>query len=90
MTESPEIRRKRLLFRSHHRGTKESDLLLGAFADAHLAAMTEAQLENYERLLDTADATIFDWVAGRRKPEPAEETDVVRMRLSFRYRTARA
>ena len=39
--------------------------------------------------IDTADATIFDWLADRRKPAPAEDTDVVRMLLNFRYRTAR-
>jgi antitoxin CptB len=33
--------RKRLLFRSWHRGTQESDLLLGAFADGRLAGLNE-------------------------------------------------
>ncbi|HEX6101764.1 MAG TPA: succinate dehydrogenase assembly factor 2, partial [Alphaproteobacteria bacterium] len=42
--ESSEIRRKRLRFRAWHRGTRETDLLFGGFADAHLAALDEAQL----------------------------------------------
>src|SRR5437868_1993844 len=34
MTDATDIRRKRLLYRSWHRGTREADLLLGGFADA--------------------------------------------------------
>ena len=37
MTEDLETRRKRLRYRCWHRGTKELDLLVGRFADAHLA-----------------------------------------------------
>ena len=48
MTLSPEIRRKRLSFRSWHRGTRESDLILGRFADAHLATFDDGQLDRYE------------------------------------------
>ena len=37
-------RRKRLLFRCWHRGTREMDFLIGRFADAHLPAMSDAEL----------------------------------------------
>ena len=37
-------RRRRLLFRCRHRGIREMDLVLGRFADAHLAALSEAEL----------------------------------------------
>jgi antitoxin CptB len=83
MTLSPEIRRKRLSFRSWHRGTQESDLMLGRFADAHLAGFEAAQLDRYEALLDCADADIFDWVSGRAEPPPEYDHDVTRLLLSF-------
>ncbi len=83
MTSSSEIRRKRLLFRSWHRGTRESGLILGRFADAHLAGFDEAQLDRYEALLDCADADIFDWVSGRAAPPPEHDHDVTRLLLSF-------
>ena len=70
VTSSSEIRRKRLLFRSWHRGTRESDLILGRFADSHLAGFDEAQLDRYEALLDCADADIFDWVVRPRRAAP--------------------
>ena len=37
MTHLPDPRRKRLLFRSWHRGMREADLILGSFAEQHLA-----------------------------------------------------
>ena len=83
MTSSSEIRRKRLLFRSWHRGTRESDLILGPFADAHLAGFDEAQIDRYETLLDCADADIFDWVSGRTAPLPEHNHDVTRLLLTY-------
>src|ERR1700693_3461260 len=83
VTSPSEIRRKRLLFRSWHRGTRESDLILGRFADAHLAGFDEAQLDRYEALLDCAAADIFDWVSGRAAPPPEYDHDVTRLLLAF-------
>ncbi len=50
--DSLEIRRKRLLFRSWHRGTREMDLLLGSFAERNLPGFSADQIELYERLLE--------------------------------------
>ena len=83
MTLSPEIRRKRLSFRSWHRGTRESDLILGRFADAHLTGFDDARLDRYEALLDCADADIFDWVSGRASPPPEHDHDVTRLLIAF-------
>lgn len=84
VTASPDIRRKRLLFRSWHRGTRESDLILGRFAEAHLARFDGAQLDRYEKLLECADADLYDWITGRAAPPPAHDHDVTRLLLAFR------
>lgn len=89
MDEAASIRRKRLLYQSGHRGTKESDLLLGAFAAAHLAGFSPAQLDRYEALLDESDGELFDWITGRRTPPPEKMNDVLSLLLSFRYPGAR-
>jgi antitoxin CptB len=83
--EAIDIRRKRLLFRSWHRGTREMDLLLGSFAEQHLAALNEAQLDRYEALLENSDDQLFDWITGRVAP-PGEDSDVLRLLTAFRYR----
>jgi antitoxin CptB len=85
MGEGLDTRRKRLLFRSWHRGTKEADLLLGSFAERHLAGFTPAQVDRYEAMLEFEDADLFDWIAGRATPDAAQESDVLRLLLAFKY-----
>ena len=85
MDEAIENRRKRLLYQSAHRGTKESDLLLGAFAAAHLDVFTPAQLDSYETMLNENDGDLFDWVTGRAAPPAEKMSDVLRLLLAFKY-----
>ena len=86
-SDSPDdIRRKRLLFRAWHRGTREADLILGSFAAAHLAELDKTGLDQFEALLELADAELFDWIAGRALPPPPFDTAVTRLLLAFRYR----
>lgn len=85
MGEGLDTRRKRLLFRSWHRGTKEADLLLGSFAERHLAGLTPAQVDRYEAMLEIDDADLIDWIAGRATPDAARDSDVLRMLLAFKY-----
>ena len=86
MSLSPDARRKRLLFRSWHRGTREADLILGTFAEANLAGFDESRLDDYEALLECPDADLFDWITGRAMPPPEYDTEVTRLLLAFRYR----
>ena len=79
------IRRKRLLFRSWHRGTREADLILGSFAEAHLGGFDARQLDRYEALLECPDAELFDWMTGRAAPPSEYDNDVSRLLLAFRY-----
>ena len=83
LTSSSDIHRKRLLFRSWHRGTRESDLILGRFAVAHLAGFDAGQLDRYEALLECSDVDLFDWITGRATPPPEHNHDVTRLLLSF-------
>ncbi len=63
--------RKKLRFRAWRRGFREIDLILGPFADAKLASLTEAQLAEFERLLDAPDQEAYAWIVGA-EPTPAE------------------
>ena len=60
-----ETERKRLIFRSWHRGTREMNLLLGSFADAHVPGFSEAELAQYEEILSYSDPDLYDWITGR-------------------------
>ena len=79
-----EIRRKRLRFRAWHRGMRESDLLLGSFADAHIGAFSAEQLDRFEALLEVADADIYNWYAGREPVLTDYDHDVMALLKAFR------
>jgi len=80
-----DIRRKRLRFRSWHRGTREADLLLGSFADANLGDFDNEKLDRYEALLEVPDADLFDWISGRSAPPTEHQCEVTRLLLTHRF-----
>ena len=86
MTDSSDqlsIERKRLKFRSWHRGTREMDLLLGRFADRHLEGFDLGALRAYAALLEQADPDIYDWVCGRGECPEGELRPVVAALTEF-------
>jgi antitoxin CptB len=68
------LRRRQALYRATHRGTFESDLLLGRFAAAHIDALDEAALAAFEALLDCDDADLVAWITGQAEPPPVHQT----------------
>jgi len=64
-----EIRRRRALYRSNHRGTKELDIMLGRFATSRVYEMSEAELLEFEQLLSLPDPDIDQWLRGGKAPE---------------------
>jgi len=57
-------RRKRLLFRSWHRGTREMDLILGRFADSEIANLPNDELAEFERLIEVPDPDLYAALTG--------------------------
>ena len=57
-------RRRRILFRAWHRGTREMDLLMGRFADSELGALPESDLDDLELLMEAPDRDVFSWLSG--------------------------
>jgi antitoxin CptB len=83
------ILRRKLLFRSWHRGTREMDLILGRFAVAWLERLTPSELEEYERLIEAPDGDLHDWIAGDLQP-PSEWACGVLDRLRQFYERPRS
>lgn len=76
-------RRKRILFRAWHRGTREMDLLLGQFADAALPGMSADDLDAFEGLMEVPDQDLFAWVTGK-VPIPGNyDTQILRRVMDF-------
>jgi antitoxin CptB len=76
-------RQRRLLFRSWHRGIRETDLLLGRFADAHIADLSDRDLDQYERLLDVPDHDIYAWVSGEREAPDSYRSELLMRIVRF-------
>jgi antitoxin CptB len=76
-------RRKRLIFRSDHRGMREMDLILGPFATANIAGLTGEELDQYESLLEIPDADLFHWITGEMPVPEAFLTPVLARVLAF-------
>src|SRR3954447_12973623 len=81
--ENRDVRRSRLLFRCWHRGTQESDLILGPFAETSLTSLDSAQLDRFEALLECTDPDLFDWIFGVSAPPPEHDHDVMRLLRGF-------
>ena len=63
--------RKRLSMRAWRRGMREMDLILGPYADAHLAGMDDAGLAAFDALLDQNDQDLLPWILGQQpRPDP--------------------
>jgi len=84
MAELPDIRRKRLLFRSRQRGMLETSLLLRAFAERHLADLDGDGLDRFETLLDANDNDILDWVVGKKALPDAIDATLINLIKNFR------
>ncbi len=83
-----DTRRRRLLFRSWHRGTREADLILGGFADDLLPVLNDGELDQYEHLLDAPDTDLVTWVTGERPVTPEHDTPLFRRLLAHRAAAA--
>jgi antitoxin CptB len=73
LSDGLDSRRRRALYRAWHRGTREMDLLLGRFADAHIERLSDRDLADFEALLDFPDDDLFGWIVRREfVPEKCE------------------
>lgn len=76
-----EHRVKRLIYQSWYRGCKETDILLGNFAKAHLAELDDAGLDSFEALLGEQDADVYGWLTGTIPVPPHFANDATYMKI---------
>lgn len=86
MLDESQKQRKRVLFRSHHTGMKENDILIGAFTDRHLASLSDAEVAWLEALLmNNNDIDLHNWITGRQPIPPELDHPVMQRLCEFRY-----
>jgi len=60
----PDEELKRLHWRAHHRGTREADMLVGGFFDAHHASWDADERALFAEMLNEQDVDIMAWAHG--------------------------
>ncbi|RWM08113.1 MAG: succinate dehydrogenase assembly factor 2 [Mesorhizobium sp.] len=83
-SEGLDARRRKLLFRSWHRGMREMDLILGSFADAEIGALTGDEIDQYEKLLEIPDTEFLPMITGERPVPPDIDCAVLHKILASR------
>ena len=72
-----DARRRKILFRAWRRGMREMDLVMGRFADLYLTGMTEAELDEFERLMEAPDPEVLSWITGEAAMPPEFDTPLL-------------
>lgn len=83
-TETTEDLRRRLMYQSDHRGTKEMDIILGRFARAYIDVFSTAELTDYAAVLQLNDVDLYNWATGKETPPANVVTPVLQKLLDHR------
>ena len=75
---------KKLIYRSKYTGTKETDLLLGNFAENYLTKLNDDQLLNYEELLVSGDPRIWRLSIDVEKTDNEKERNIILLIREFK------
>ena len=87
-TDGLDPRRKRILFRAWHRGTREMDLLMGRYTESVIETMSEDELQQIELLIDLQDRDLFSWIAQNEPVPPEHDLPVLRAMRAFHTHAA--
>ena len=80
-----DVRRRKILFRAWHRGTREMDLVMGRFADAVLPGLADVELDEFERLIEVPDQDLFSWIMGEAAAPADYDTPLFRKLRDFNH-----
>ena len=86
-SEGLDERRKKLLFRAWRRGVRETDLIVGRFADVYIDRFDETALDDFERLIEVPNGELYNWVSGEAEAPAEHDTTVLRDLKSFHNRS---
>jgi antitoxin CptB len=83
-----DTRRRRNLYRAWHRGMREMDLIMGRFADAEIGTMSDADLNEFERLIEVPDRDLLGWITGESETPSNYDTPLFRRLKGFHSHTS--
>ena len=77
--------KKRIIYRSQYRGTKEMDKILGAFVLQYINDFKEIQLLNLEKFLEIDDDNLYKYYNGFRTDVIFEDNEINNLFKKFRF-----
>ena len=80
---SLENRRRRAIFRAEHRGMQVMDIILGRYAKDRVPFMKEADLAEFEQLMEILDRDLFKWFTGEGPVPDGQNTELFRSICDF-------
>jgi antitoxin CptB len=87
-SEGLDVRRRKLLYHAWHRGMREMDLIMGRFADSAVDSLDDAELAEFERLIELPDRDLLAWITGEEAVPASVDTALFRRLRDFRLRVA--
>ena len=77
--------KKKIIYRSNYRGTKEMDKLLGAFVKKYINDLSDDDLVKLEKLLDIDDSNLYNFLNGLETDFIFEKNNVTDLFKKFNY-----
>ena len=77
--------KKKIIYRSNYRGTKEMDKLLGSFTQKYINQLNSEDLTDLEKLLDHEDEDLYNFYKGLNTNKKFENNNVNRLFKNFKY-----
>ena len=77
--------KKKIIYRSNYRGTKEMDKLLGAFTKKYINQLSQDELIDLEKLLDIDDTSLYNFFNGIDNEIKFDETNILKLFKNFKY-----
>ena len=77
--------KKKIIYRSNYRGTKEMDKLLGAFVKKYINDLSDDDLVKLEKLLDIDDSNLYNFLNGLETDFIFEKNNVTDLFKNFDY-----
>ena len=85
MTADIEKIKKKIIYRSNYRGTKEMDKLLGAFTSKYLDQLEDEDLNQLIKLLEIDDNNLYNFYNGLNTDVEFEDNKINNLFKNFKY-----
>ncbi|MDC0060822.1 succinate dehydrogenase assembly factor 2 [Candidatus Pelagibacter sp.] len=82
-----EYLKKKIIYRSNYRGTKEMDKLLGAFTNEYINQLNNEDLLDLQNLLDIEDEDLYNFYKGLNTNKEFKKNNVNLLFKNFKYKT---